>query len=301
MTIIRKLKRQQLDIAKYDRAIHEALNYRIYAESWYLDLLTDKKWECLIYGDYEVVMPIPLQYKFGFKFVTQPIFCQQLGVFYRNEIPEDLFRKFEKKLHQYRVRAYHFNEENTESFAPKGELKTNHVLDISLPYEQIRKKYNRNRRRKLISLPDGYQLKLSDSVDDLVELFQEEYPGLVKPRWIELHRQILRVAFEKKIGYQCRIENEEGLVAGLFYIHTPRRIFQLGAGRKKAIPDIGFFTIIIDHTIRQFSNRPNYIFDFEGSMIPGVALFNESFGAERKTYIIYSNISLKRLFEFLGI
>ena len=286
---LRKIKRKDLDLEKYSKAIEEALNHRIYAEFWYLDILTNEKWECWVYGDYEVVMPIPLQYKFRIKFVLQPIFCQQLGVFYREEIPDELFREFEKKLHKYRVRAYHFNEENTERYQPKGELKINHVLDLGLPYDEIRKSYNRNRRRKLIDLPEEFELNLSESVDDLVDLFQAEYPNLAKPNWMKSLRKMMKAAFDRGIGYQCRIENEEGLVAGLFYIKTHKRIFQLGAGRKKEIKDIGFFTIIIDHTIRLFSQTPDFQFDFEGSSAPGIAMFNESFGAERKTYTIFSN------------
>ncbi|MFV0305779.1 MAG: hypothetical protein ACK5IC_09905, partial [Moheibacter sp.] len=104
MSKLQKIKRKNLDVKKYSKAINEALNYRIYAEYWYLDVLTKEKWECWVYGDYDVVMPIPLQYKFRIKFVLQPIFCQQLGVFYKEEIPDELFKAFEKKLHKYRVR-----------------------------------------------------------------------------------------------------------------------------------------------------------------------------------------------------
>lgn len=290
MSKIKRVKRKDLDLTKYSHCLSKAVNYRIYAEVWYLDLLTNQHWECLVSGDYEVVMPIPLQFKFGIKIVTQPIFCQQLGVFYSQEISNELFKEFEKKLHSYRVRAYNFNEENTESFQPKGKTNTNQILNIGKPYEELRKNYNRNRRRKLIPLPDDYKMTISESVDDLVDLFQEEYPNVLKPVWVEKHKQILKTAFDKGIGYQCRIENEVGLVAGLFYIKTEKRIFQLGAGRKKSIPDIGFFTMIIDHVIANFAEQPDYIFDFEGSMIPGVSLFNESFGAVRKKYTVFSNL-----------
>ncbi|WP_159447438.1 hypothetical protein [Moheibacter sediminis] len=271
------------------------MNYRIYAEVWYLDILTDKKWECLVCGDYEVIMPIPLQSKFGIRFVLQPIFCQQLGVFYKDEISEELFSKFEAKLHKYRVRNYCFNEENTERFNPKGKKKTNHVLDLNLPYEQLRKNYNRNRRRKLIPMPDFYVLKLSDTSDDFIRLFKEEYPDLMSDKWADKLQLIMKKAFEQNIGYQCRVEGDNQLIAGLFYIKTHRRIFQLGAARDKNISDIGFFTIIIDYTINLFSNSKDYKFDFEGSSVPGVALFNESFGAEKKYFTYYQS----PIFNFL--
>lgn len=292
MSSIRKIKRKNLDLEKYSKTLNESFNHRIYAETWYLDILTDGKWECLVFGDYEVIMPIPFQFKFGIKFVLQPIYCQQLGVFYKEEISEELFKEFEKKLHQYRVRSYHFNEENTENFNMKGEQRVNHVLDLSQSYEEISKKYNRNRRRKLREFPLDYNLNLSEEIDDFVKLYIEEYPHLAKEDWIDRLKKIMRAAFEKNIGYQFRIEDENSdLAASLFYIKTNKRLFQLGASRNKSNSDAGFFTIIINHAIEYFSGIKNFKFDFEGSMIPGVALFNESFGAEKRYYTVYNNFS----------
>ncbi len=292
---LQKIKRKNLDTDKYSQALNDSLNYRIYAETWYLDILTNEKWECWIYGDYEVIMPVPLQFKFGFKFVLQPIFCQQLGVFYKEEISDELFGVFEKKLHKYQVRSYCFNEENTERYNPDGEKKVNHVLDLSLPYEILRKNYNRNRRRKLIGLPENYHLLLSESVDDFIQHFKIEYPFLAKKDWADKISMIMKQAFQKQIGYQCRVEdNHSDLVAALFYIKKNNRIFQLGATRAKSNNDAGFFTLIIDHTIHLFSNSENFYFDFEGSSIPGVAQFNESFGAQKNYFTNYSNINLIR-------
>lgn len=293
MSKLRKIKRKNLDVEKYSEALNAALNYRIYAEHWYLDILTDSKWECWILGDYEVIMPVPLQVKFGIKFVLQPIYCQQLGVFYKEEISDELFKEFESKIHQYRVRSYCFNEENTERYNPEGEKRVNHVLDLNLNYKEISKKYNRNRRRKLKEFPDSYKLYLSESIDDFIKLYMEEYPNLNVKDWIEKLEKIMDVAFQKKIGYQFRMEdNESHLAAGLFYIKTHKRLFQLGASRDKSNSDAGFFTIIIDYAIKYFAGTSDFKFDFEGSMIPGVATFNESFGAATKYYTIYKNFKL---------
>lgn len=292
MSRLRKVKRKNLDVEKYSKALNAAFNYRIYAEHWYLDILTDSKWECWVYGDYEVIMPVPLQFKFGVKFVLQPIYCQQLGVFYKEEISDELFKEFENKIHKYRVRSYHFNEENTERYDPKGEKRVNHVLDLEKSYHEISQNYNRNRRRKLREFPIGYKLNLSELTDDFIELYVNEYPHLAKKDWIERLRKIMNSAFERKIGYQLRIEDKESkLAASLFYIKTHKRLFQLGASRDKSNSDAGFFTIIIDHAIKYFSETSGFKFDFEGSMIPGVALFNESFGAEKKYYTFYKNIN----------
>ncbi len=289
MPELRKIKRKDLDLEKYSKAIEEAMNYRIYAECWYLDILTNEKWECWVSGNYEVVMPIPLQYKFGFKFVLQPIYCQQLGVFYREEISEELFREFEKKLHKYRVRSYHFNEENTESFSPKGELRVNHVLDLDLPYEQLRKNYNRNRRRKLNTLPDNFKLTNSQDYSNFFELRSKHYPELDDVKKRNFLNQIFEKSNEREKMHLKVIQNESGVILALvLYIVSGNRLIQLAAVRDKTIEDIGFFTLILDRVIQE-NSESNKMIDFGGSMMKGVAMYNESFGAKKNYYTKFSN------------
>src|SRR5690606_22114451 len=171
MAKLHKINRKDLDLEKYSKALRGALNYRVYAEYWYLDVLTQEKWECWIYGDYEVIMPIPLQYKFGLTFVLQPIYCQQLGVFYKEEISEGLFLEFEKKLQKYRVRAYHFNEENTERFTPKGKKGVNQILNSNRPYEDMFKEYRKGRKSDInVAKKANLNLIKELNIDELIAL-----------------------------------------------------------------------------------------------------------------------------------
>ncbi|MDP3354122.1 MAG: hypothetical protein Q8S44_10335, partial [Flavobacteriaceae bacterium] len=62
------VKRQNLDIEKYDTCIDRALNSRIYAYSWYLDIVADH-WDALILNDYEAVMPLPWRSKYFIKYI----------------------------------------------------------------------------------------------------------------------------------------------------------------------------------------------------------------------------------------
>ncbi|VAW26447.1 hypothetical protein MNBD_BACTEROID04-1052, partial [hydrothermal vent metagenome] len=51
-------KRNQIDIVKYDTCITKSINTRVYANSWYLDIVADN-WDVLVLNDYEAVMPLP--------------------------------------------------------------------------------------------------------------------------------------------------------------------------------------------------------------------------------------------------
>ena len=289
MSQLQKIKRKNLDLDKYSRALNDSINYRIYAEYWYLDILTNEKWECWVYGDYEVIMPIPLQYKLGLKFVLQPIYCQQLGVFYKEEISEELFREFEKKLHKYRVRAYHFNEENTERFEPEGVKRVNHVLDLDLEYEQLRKNYNRNRRRKLNTLPKDFSLIDTDDYSVFFTLRTAHYPELDDKRKKEILKRIFAISLSKgKMILKSISDANQETFALVLYIISGKRLIQLAAVRDKNIQDIGFFTLILDKVILENSDSEKKI-DFGGSMMEGVAMYNESFGAKKNLYTKFSN------------
>lgn len=287
MSQLRKIKRKDLDLEKYSNALEKALNYRIYAEYWYLDILTNEKWECWILRDYEVIMPIPLQYKFGFKFVLQPIYCQQLGVFYEKEISDGLFKEFEKKLHSYRVRAYHFNEENTEIYSPKGERRVNYVLDLNRSYEEIYKGYSKGIKWNLKQFEKSQKHILNRGIAefDLISFknenskfkFSAEKLNLLLNGLGERDHLLLKIVTEDKDvqSYGCFIISKNRI----FYINSASNIF----GKK-----IGAPSGILNSILYEFAQQDKS-FDFEGSSNPQIGFFFGGFGAKEKYFTRYSN------------
>ncbi|WP_297814294.1 hypothetical protein [uncultured Polaribacter sp.] len=110
--MIQYIKRKDLDILKYDACIENSVQSRIYGFSWYLDIVADH-WDVLVLDDYEAVMPIPWKSKYGIKYIGQPYFCQQLGVFSKErltkEIQEEIIKKIPKKFVKV---SLNFNSDN---------------------------------------------------------------------------------------------------------------------------------------------------------------------------------------------
>lgn len=292
---LQKIKRKDLDVEKYSKAIDQALNYRIYAEAWYLDSLTKKQWECWIYSDYEAVMPVPLQYIFGIKFVTQPIYCQQLGVFYKEEISDELFQTFEKKLHKYRVRAYHFNEENTERYQPKGEKRVNQLVDLNHNYEEIQQKFGKD-RLKDIRRNEKLNLTLEESLDldtflNLRDKYYNDLNQYSDNRSTEKFIQILKNKKKEK-SYTLLNSSKEVIAICIFLNSDDRKILILSV-RNKEIEPKGAFAYMIAMIMKN-NEKKKLIFDFEGSSIKGISNFNKSFGAKRKFFTRYSNYNLRK-------
>jgi hypothetical protein len=65
------LERHEIDISKWDRCIVNAPNGLIYARSFYLDAMAEN-WSALVSDDYQYVMPLTWNKKFGIKYLYQP-------------------------------------------------------------------------------------------------------------------------------------------------------------------------------------------------------------------------------------
>ena len=78
--MIRYIPHHEIDKSLWDRTITNAVNGSICALSWYLDIVAGT-WDALVEGDYENVMPLPWRKKGGIRYIHQPRFTQQLGLF----------------------------------------------------------------------------------------------------------------------------------------------------------------------------------------------------------------------------
>src|SRR5678809_1754095 len=97
---IEYLTHQQIDKAKWDICIDSADNGLIYAYSFYLHHMA-KHWDALVLNDYEAVMPLTWNKKYGFYYLYQPAFTASLGVFGKNltkEIIDDFISMLPSKF-----------------------------------------------------------------------------------------------------------------------------------------------------------------------------------------------------------
>jgi hypothetical protein len=75
------LKRSKIDPQKWDNLVLQHPQGTC-ATTWYLDGVTHQKWDALVLGDYNAVMPLPYKTLFlGIRRLYQPPFTQQLGIF----------------------------------------------------------------------------------------------------------------------------------------------------------------------------------------------------------------------------
>ncbi|MFV0176921.1 hypothetical protein OBK27_08285 [Empedobacter falsenii] len=286
--MIKRVSRKKLDVNKYTECLNKSVNYRIYAEVFYLDALVENNWDCYVLNDYEAIMPLPFVKKIGFKFITQPIYCQQLGVFHQENLSKETFQLFENKLHRNLVRAYSFNEENTEMFEPKGEKRVNQVLDLNFDYNIYFKTIRKNRKQEIkTGLPENYKICQHSKNIDFIDLLDKNYSHIKKELQLKKLVKLVNKLQEEEKSITISIEENQQVLASSFYIISDKRLIQLCNAKVENSP-VNLNSFIVHHIIKTNLNK-SITLDFEGSSLKGVQEFNESFRAATHYFTCYKN------------
>tara|TARA_B110000091_G_scaffold213211_1_gene261930 strand:+ start:1326 stop:2189 length:864 start_codon:yes stop_codon:yes gene_type:complete len=283
--MIHRIERKDLDVEKYDACIATSVQSRVYAFSWYLDIVTEN-WEVLVLNDYEVVMPLPWKQKYFLKYITQPFFCQQLGIFSKESIAVKLQEKMIKNIPKKFIKtSINFNSDNF--LTAKMKSKNNSLLKIEEGYADNYNKFNNNRKRALKKASSaGLSFEENIAAKEFYNFYllnDKNYLTHLSMKSVLQNILKLKTSVVKCYG----IKRNTDLIAGVLLLVDSKRITYLipvssALGKKN-----GAATLLVAQIIKKYRHS-NQILDFEGSMIPGVAKFYESFGAEKEHYYTFS-------------
>ncbi len=298
------LQQKQIDKEQWDNCIAESQYPLVYAESWYLDIVSPNwaAYVIIVENKYTAVFPITEKSTVGFKYLAQPPFCQQLGLFYRMHTALEPFVDLLKNKYSLVEIALNVSNELVNSDIDVY-YKLNLELSLNTPYEKLYAGYNLNRRRDLKKAKkNGLYVSETNNIDFFINFFKKEkgltISGLNSESWRFL-KQIYEQGVEKSAILLSFAYNQshEICAAGLFLKSDKRIIFLLGTSNKEGQKN-GSMTLLFDHLIRENAYR-NKVLDFEGSMIPGVAKFYESLGGKEKKYISLKASRLPILLKFI--
>ncbi|CAD7815590.1 hypothetical protein CHRY9390_02998 [Chryseobacterium aquaeductus] len=281
--MIRKLKYHEIDFEKYTHCLENSQQRKYSATKSFLDITTDKKWELLVYNDYEAIMPIPYITKMGFKLVINPKLCQQLGIFSSKDDVQinDLFLDFAEK--NYRIWYYAFNDVNR--FSRDLKQRKNYLI-YPENYESVRQRYSPKRKRKL-RLDD--EVLRNSEVKELnfkkIEKFITENSIGAKDdhdrnKFLKIFSDLGKANLIKFVAFIYK----KKIINALAVYSDQNTIALLGTFNDKNYVKLSGSSVLIDHTI--FKNIESKIFDFEGSEIPSVEEFFTGFRPVLKTYSV---------------
>lgn len=271
------ISREKLNVEAYDRCLAQDNNSKIYAKSWYLDSMADS-WYALVKGDYKQVMPLPTRRKWGISYIYQPFMVQQLGVFPSDKTDLTFFNEAISR-HFHLDYTFH---NHVHQLSPESRI--NLVLDIHPTMVSLEKRLSTNRRRDLKRAENA---KLTITYHDTWESIKPIVSGQLKPPYQNAEAAVQRLIKNgaPKGGIRVAAVHHQGACVYfvLFGKSGQRVYYLLPVMRADKAKTFGVATWTIIQLIKKYKHAYS-TFDFEGSEIPGVRKFYESFGAEVEEY-----------------
>jgi hypothetical protein len=284
MQEIRLVQNKQIDRKKWDFTIEQAQNSRIYAFSWYLDQVAPN-WKGLILGDYKFVMPLAIGKKYGLKFIYQPTYAQQHGLF-PNPSQEitNIFLERATKLAPYIIIGLNSeNEGANDKFSYSK--KPNYLLNLNQSYSDIQKNYSKSHKRYTNKAYKEVIIKENINIEEYLTLKRKSGDGFINERNITVLKSIALQAKQRNICNIIGAYHHDKLCAASLFIFTSHRALYLNAASSRKGLELRAMYAVVDYFIKKFANQ-NIKLDFEGSSIEGIATFFKRFGAKPEYYTV---------------
>jgi hypothetical protein len=287
----------------WDSCIENSRIQLPYALSWWLDIVSPQ-WEGLVMDDYAAVMPLTWKHRFGFYYLRQPWFTQQLGIFSAQNLTLEQVAFFLDSIpDKYRFIDIQLNVEN--AYGLNGNLvsfRANYILDLSADYIRVKSNYHRNCRRNVQkAVHSGLNVKkgpgpyiFSGFIKNNLDRSLSENAGM-----FETMPLLIQATIDRSYGIIYGVYNhtEELNAAGWFVNIFGRSIFMVCASTEAGKKNQAM-SLLVDHVISEKAGT-NTVFDFTGSNMQGVAYFNSGFGAVRQLYPVIKKNNLPWMLKLI--
>ena len=292
---IKYLQHKEIDKAKWDACITNAPNGLIYGYSFYLDCMA-RHWDALVLGDYEAVMPLTWNKKYGFYYLYQPAFTASLGVFGKNltkELIDDFVNAFPSKFKLVEISLNSGNiVGDPKSFSL---LRSNYILHLNRSYEEVYKSYRDNHKRNITkAFQLGCRVSKEIAVDEIIQLNKEQLQNVdgTKPEDYPNFKKLYEVLKTRgQAKTYAIVDPKDKVLASAVFFFSLNRAYYILVGNHPDGKTIGASHALIDAFIKDHADQ-NLILDFEGSDIRNLAFFYSGFGATEE---IYPALKINRL------
>ena len=290
---IQYLPGTQIDKEKWNLCVANNKRSYIYAYTWYLDAAADN-WDGLVWGDYEIILPVTWRKKWGIKYIYQPVYAQVLPIVGNISAQpgivvafmDTLIKKF-RWIHTQTDIAFTLNEQAVIN------RRSNYYLPLTNIHGNAAYRHTKEFKKNL-NKSTGLSLEKVNDVGTIISYYNSAYGKYLPDREkdIEKLQNLLKAAHQHEACDYYTVVNErnEILFAAALLKEKDRLIYIAAApnqeGRNRSATH--FF---IDAIIQRYAGT-GYIFDFGGSDVPNVASFFKKFSPEKE--VIYE-ITINRL------
>jgi hypothetical protein len=287
MQVIRYVPYQQIDQRQWDACIDKANNGLVYAYSLYLNKMA-KHWDALVLNDYEAVMPLTYNKKYGIYYLYQPPFMASLGVFGQG-VTAALVQQFLQAVpDKFRYWDIYLNQGNF--FQIEGfdlYQRSNYILSLQPSYEALYGQYRDNIKRNIKKcVQQGGSVQKGVPIAEVIALAKaqtHQSAGISDADFTHFTALYEWLAVQQK-AITYGIATPQGqLVASCVFFFSHNRAYYILVGNHPNGKTMGASHALIDAFIKDHAGS-DILLDFEGSDIRNLAFFYSSFGAVEEQY-----------------
>ena len=301
--MIRFVSHEHIDFEKWDDCIERSINGIFYAYSWYLDM-TAPGWDALVENDYDTVMPLPNRKRLGIRFVFQPFFVQQLGIFSNTSLTPVVTARFLKAIPAH----FWFVDLNLNTYNPldpapgiRAREGMTHHLDLIELYPQIAKRYSSNTRRNIRKAEkQGVFVTPHGRPEELIQAFRDNRgKGLktYREKDYQVLKHLMYVGLHTGIAtLMSAYTAENNFCGGILFFRSHKKSVFLFSGATPASRENGAMFLLVDEYIKQNAGQ-DLVLDFEGSLDPDLARFYKGFGSKECVFLQIEKNRMPTLFR----
>lgn len=297
----------------------------LFLQYWWMETVCEgKQWDvALAYDGERIAAAMPFHYvdRFGLRFVVQPQLTQFSGpvYFYPHGISESHRLDFEKQvadslLHQIDDLHPHFFLQN---FSPDV---TNWLPYYWTGYRQITRYTYRigdirdpqrvfdgfdpeKRQRKIRRYENVTSVRFDMSPRDFADFHTRYWKGKGKRDVLDkrLIERVCVAAVERGQGVVAALYDENGsLLSARFAVYDSHCAYSLMSAHDNALHKNGHSETLFWELIKFLSDK-TVVFDFEGSMDPGIEHFYRSFGTKQTPFSVIYKYRFPLLAKLIGL
>lgn len=287
MQSIRYVPYEQIDQQQWDACIEKANNGLVYAYSLYLNKMA-KHWDALVLNDYQAVMPLTYNKKYGIHYLYQPPFTASLGVFGQGvnaALIQQFLQAIPSKFTYWDIYLNQGNFFQVEGFALYQ--RSNYILSLQPSYEVLYGQYRDNIKRNIKKcMQQGASVQKGVSIAEVITLAKaqtHQSAGLSDADFEHFAALYQKLATQQQ-ALTYGIATAQGqLVASCAFFFSHRRAYYILVGNHPNGKTMGASHALIDAFIKDHAGS-DWLLDFEGSDIRNLAFFYSSFGAVEEQY-----------------
>ncbi len=256
--------------------------------------MSDGQWDALVLGDYLAVMPLPWRSRAGIRYLYQPSFTQQTGIFSAEPIPPALVGAFlEKVRRHFRFAEIYLNYGNPH---PGLQEHANFILPLDASYDQLAANYKQDLVRNLRHterLPLNYMKApdLSTALENYRLSYEDRTPHVRQEDYHHFTGICFHWQQKGQLVIRGVIGDKQQSLATAILLQDKRRLTLLQSTTLPAGRPLHANHYLLDQLIREWAGS-GFLLDFEGSDIPGIAHFYKNFGGFDQPYYFYRHNGL---------